>query len=102
MYKSGLKQIDENTQYRMMNHCGMDWRSLLRGMTQQFLKIVRLHGTDSTSTRCFVIDDTLISKTGSTIEGVSKVYDHVSGGFVLGFKALLLSLWDTKSYMREI
>ena len=99
MYKSGLNQIDENTQYRMMNHCSMDWRSLLRGMAQQFLKIVRLHGTDGASTRCFIIDDTLIPKTGSTIEGISKVYDHVNGGFVLGFKALLLCLWDGKSLL---
>ena len=99
MYQSGQKQIDENTLYRMMNHSGMDWRSLLRGMAQQFLKIVRLHGTVSTSPRCFVIDDTLIPKTGKTIEGISKVHDHVSGGFRLGFKALLLALWDGKSLL---
>jgi hypothetical protein len=99
MYQSGQMQIDENTLYRMMNHSGMDWRSALRGMAQQFLKIVRLHGTSSPSTRCFVVDDTLIPKTGKTIEGVSKVHDHTSGGFLLGFKALLLTLWDGKSLL---
>jgi hypothetical protein len=99
MYKSGQMQIDENTLYRMMNHSEMNWRSLLRGMSQQFLKIVFLHGTATQSPRCYVLDDTLISKTGKKIEGVSKVHDHVSGGFQLGFKALLLSLWEGKSLL---
>jgi hypothetical protein len=99
MYKSGQIQLGKNALYRMMNHSGMDWRRLLRGMAQQFLKIVSINGAPSHSTRCFVIDDTLIPKTGSTIEGVSKVHNHVNGGFLLGFKMLLLTLWDGKSLL---
>jgi hypothetical protein len=99
MCKSGQRQIDKNAIYRMMNHCGMDWRSLLCGVARQFLKIIRLHGTPDAAVRCFVIDDTLIAKTGSTIEGVSKVFDHVSGRFVLGFRSLVLALWDGKSLL---
>jgi hypothetical protein len=99
MLKTCQKQIDDNTLYRMMNHCGMDWRSLLTGVAKQFLKFVKFHGTDHKSIRCFVIDDTLIPKTGKTIEGISKVHDHVSNSFKLGFKALLLALWDGKSLL---
>ena len=99
MRKSGLTQIDENTPYRIMNNSQMDWRSLVRRMAQQFLRIACLKGEPNNAARCFVIDDTVIAKTGKTIEGISKVYDHVSGGYVLGFKALLLSLWDGKTLL---
>lgn len=99
MRKSGLTQIDENTLYRIMNNTLMDWRSLVRGMAQQFMRIVSKRGESNNSVRCFVIDDTVVAKTGKTIEGISKVHDHVIGGYVLGFKALLLSLWDGKTLL---
>jgi hypothetical protein len=100
MYKSGQMQTDENTLYRMMNHSQMDWRSLLIGMAMQFLKIVRLNGEDNPAAdRCFVIDDTTVPKTGTTIEGISKVFDHVSGKCLLGFKMLTLAFWDGKSLL---
>jgi hypothetical protein len=99
-YKSGQKQLDENTLYRMMNHSLMDWRAALRGMAMQFLKIVRLKGENSPNTvRCFIIDDTTILKTGFTIEGISKVFDHTVGRCVLGFKQMVLAYWDGKSLL---
>jgi hypothetical protein len=99
MYKSGQMNIDENTVYRMMNHPQMNWRRLLLGVAMQFLKIVKQKGSDNKSVRCFVIDDTLIPKTGKTIEGISKVFDHNEKRCVLGFKKLVLALWDGKSLL---
>jgi len=94
MYRSGQMQIDENTLYRMMNHSQMNWRGLLLGVAMQFSKIVKQEGGDNQRIRCFVIDDTLIPKSGRTMEGISKVFDHCERRLVLGFKMLVLALWD--------
>ena len=99
MCRSGQLQIDENTVYRMMNHCRMSWRSLLYGMAIQFIRITKQHGQSNNEVKCFVIDDTDIAKTGATIEGVSKICSHVSHCFHLGFKMLLLSFWDGRSLL---
>jgi len=99
MYKSGQMQIDENSIYRMMNHSQMNWRSLLLSVAMQFLRIARQKGSDNQTIRCFILDDTVIPKTGKTIEGISKIFDHVHNCFVLGFKMLTLGLWDGKSFL---
>ena len=39
-------------------------------------------------------DDTDLSKTGKTIEGVSKIYNHVSKTYYLGFKLLVAGYWN--------
>jgi hypothetical protein len=46
---------------------------------------------------CFILDDTFLEKTGCFIEGVSRVFDHVSGRCALGFKLLLLTFFDGTS-----
>ncbi len=97
--KSGLCQVDNNTIYRMMNHSLMDWRGLLLEMAARSLEIVSTHGQAGDGVRCFVIDDTEISKTGSTIEGISKVSSHVTQSYHLGFKMLVLALWDGKGLL---
>ena len=43
------------------------------------------------------MDDSLFGKTGDKIEGIGKVFDHVSRKSVLGFRCLLYSFWDGKS-----
>jgi hypothetical protein len=44
-----------------------------------------------------VIDDTDIEKSGRTFEGISKIFSHVTHGFLFGYKMLTLCLWDGKS-----
>lgn len=41
-----------------------------------------------------IFDDTSIAKTGKKIEGVSKIFDHVSHGYILGFKLLVTEYWN--------
>lgn len=43
------------------------------------------------------MDDSLFGKTGDKIEGIGKVFDHVSRKCVLGFRCLLYGFWDGKS-----
>ncbi|MDO9152385.1 MAG: transposase, partial [Paludibacter sp.] len=49
--------------------------------------------------RCYIIDDTLIEKTGKLIEGVTKVFDHVTQKSVLGLKMLVLGYWDGMNFL---
>lgn len=44
--------------------------------------------------RCLIFDDTDLSKTGKTIEGISKIYNHVSKTCHLGFKLLVAGYWN--------
>ncbi len=44
-----------------------------------------------------MLDDTTFQKSGIRIEGVSKVFDHVTHNFIYGMKCLTLALSDGKS-----
>lgn len=90
-------RMDENTLYRTLNNPHIDWRKMLLSFTLQFLRIIKQKGeTAGHEIKCFVADDTTLGKTGKTIEGVSRVNDHVTGGYVFGFKLLLLGFFDGK------
>jgi hypothetical protein len=100
MQKTGQFSMDDNTLYRMMNNPLINWRSILLSFVKQFLQCVINHGdNDDKSIKCFVVDDTALSKTGATIEGISRVFNHVIHRYHLGFKMLTLALWDGKSLL---
>ena len=46
---------------------------------------------------CAILDDTTFQKSGIRIEGVSKVFGHVTHNFIYGMKCLTLALSDGKS-----
>ena len=94
----GLLDVGKNCFYRIMLRPTMNWRRLLIGVSCRFQAIVRKKGdSDSTLPKCFIIDDTTLKNLGLAIEGVSRVFDHVCGHCVLGFKLLLLAFTDGKS-----
>ena len=45
----------------------------------------------------FHIDDTVLEKSGVRMEGISRVFDHVKGRCVLGYKLLLCAFFDGKT-----
>ena len=92
-----LERIDDNSFYRLMNNPWMDWRKLLIGLAKQFKAHVKASGDSPGGTTCFVLDDTDIEKTGKTFEFISRVFNHVTKLFHLGFKMLTLGYWDGKS-----
>ena len=71
---------------------------LLTKITLRFHAILREHqvNTDEHDT-CAILDDTTFQKSGIRIEGVSKVFDHVTHNFIYGMKCLTLALSDGKS-----
>lgn len=91
----GLLDVGKNCFYRMMSRPGMDWRRLLAGVVCRFYAILRMEKAElHEGDRCYIVDDTTIEKTGLAMERVSRVYDHVKGRCVLGFKLLLLAVSD--------
>ena len=74
----------------------VDFGKMITNFSIQFLKITKCKGesTDISSPKCLIIDDTLICKTGKTIEHTGKVFDHCSQTYQLGMKALIYGLWD--------
>jgi len=95
--KNFLEKIDDNTFYRLMNNPWMDWRKLLMGFAKQFAAHVKAKGDFVPATTCFVLDDTDIEKTGKTMEFISRIFNHVTKRYPLGYKLLLLAFWDGKS-----
>jgi hypothetical protein len=95
--KNFLERIDDNTFYRLMNNPWMNWRNLLMGFAKQFALHVKAKGDSASGTTCFVLDDTDIEKTGKTFEFVSRIFNHVTKLYPLGFKMLLLGFCDGKT-----
>ena len=62
----------------------------------RYMCLLRKYGEapQSNTTTCFIIDDTVLEKSGVRMEGVSRVYDHVKGRCVLGYKLLLCAFFD--------
>lgn len=94
----GLLETGKNCYYRMMNRASMDWRKLLYCVCIRFLAVVRHENAEeSHQVKCFIIDDTTLEKTGYKMERSGIVHDHVGNRYVLGFKLLLLALFDGRS-----
>ncbi|GHV60817.1 hypothetical protein FACS1894195_0230 [Bacteroidia bacterium] len=96
--KTGLSEMDDNTDYRLMNNEFVNWRGLL-SFAKQFVRCAKEKGDNNGGVKCFVVDDTDLPKTGKTIECISKIFSHRLHGYILGIKLLVLSYCDTKSHI---
>jgi hypothetical protein len=68
------------------------WRSLLYWITGIVFDAI------STEDACIVVDDTILKKTGVTIENVSYVYDHNEGKSVLGYCMVVVGLFTSGGF----
>ena len=87
--------------YEFLKNELVDWRKILTIFSKQFVKIANKKGDsqDIKSPKCLILDDTLLSKTGKTIEQIGKVFDHCTGKYLLGMKTLVCGFWDGKSFI---
>lgn len=93
-----LLETGKDCYYRMLNRESMDWRTLLLRMNCRYHVIMRKENAVETDhPRCFIMDDTMLEKTGACIEGLSRVYDHVKHKCLLGYKNLLLAYFDGRT-----
>ena len=94
----GILEVGKNCFYRLLARPEMDWRILLLSMARRFHSIVHKEKAEETNApKCYIIDDTTVSKTGLHFEGLSRVFDHVLGKCVLGYKLLILAFFDGRS-----
>ena len=94
-----LSNHGKNCFYRMMIRPSMDWRRLMNHFALRYMCLLRKYGEAPRpdTTTCFIIDDTVREKSGVRMEGVSRVFDHVKGKCVLGYKLLLCAFFDGKT-----
>lgn len=86
--------------YRLLCRPRMNWRKLLLRMALRFMAIVKEENAEEKDhPHCFILDDTTLEKTGITMEGISRVFDHVFHKYVLGYKLLLLAYCDGRSFI---
>jgi predicted nucleic acid-binding Zn finger protein len=92
-------EIGKDTFYRLKNSPSICWRLVLWLFAAKFKKLVENLDTKQSGLRCMVFDDTVLEKSGRFIEKASRVWDHVSQSYSLGFKLLLMGLWDGTSFI---
>jgi len=84
--------------YRLKKNEHINWRSFQYGVIKLMLRTLKEQKINITNTaigvKAYIFDDTIMSKTGKKIEGVSKVWDHVFQRPVLGFQLLVMGLYD--------
>ena len=88
--------------YDLLSSSLINWRVLLYNVVKRFNKVTidRSEDDEGTgATRCFIADDSDIEKRGRKFEGISRIFNHVIGRHIFGFKLLVLGLWDGKSFI---
>lgn len=85
--------------YRMLNDSNIDWRSISYRLNLRLLKTTAVNSEpqENNVSRCLIIDDTDLHKTGRHIEFLGRIFSHVSRTSILGFKGLLMAYHDGKS-----
>jgi hypothetical protein len=80
--------------YRLLANQKINWRSLLLYIAKAYISKEDKFTPSPNSKKCMVFDDTDIEKTGKTIEGISKVFNHVSKKYIFGFKLFVAGYWN--------
>ena len=86
----------KDTFYRLKNTSAIDWRNILWFFVLKFIKVSGKENRNN-GVKCLILDDSVMQKKGKCIEMVSRVWDHVSGRSVLGYKILVGMYWDGTS-----
>lgn len=92
-------EAGKDTFYRLKNNQSICWRMLLWLFAARFKELPNTSSNAAEGPQCLIFDDTLLEKTGKSIEKVSRVWDHVAQRYVLGFKLLLMGYWDGTSFI---
>jgi len=92
-------EAGKDTFYRIKNSQSICWRMLLWLFAAKFKALSDSRLDKPNGPRCMVFDDSIITKTGKNIEMVSRVFDHVTRRYLLGFKLLVMGYWDGTSFI---
>lgn len=84
----------KDSYYRILGNQKINWRDFLFKFVKQYLLKDKDFHTPTDTTKCLIFDDTDLAKTGKTIEGISKIFNHVSKKYYLGFKLFVAGYWN--------
>lgn len=86
--------------YDFLNNANIRWRSITLLFFKQIHILIKTKSDEDTGeSKCLIIDDTLLEKTGKTIEFIGKVFDHCTFRYQLGMKVLTLGYTDGKTFL---
>lgn len=102
--KNGIKVSDisgkKDVYYDVKNNEFIDWRTLLFLHAKRFRYLMlQNQSTIIKGIQAIIFDDTPIEKTGKKTEKLSGMFDHVSGGYIFGYKLLVCGFWDGGSFI---
>ncbi|MCF6183823.1 MAG: transposase [Bacteroidales bacterium] len=100
-YWDRVAGFGKDAYYRMKNNPLINWRVFLTAIVIRVLNTEKHLSTNIKSGKitAFIFDDTTLAKTGYLIEGVSKVWDHVIQKHILGFKLLVMGLYNGSMFL---
>ena len=101
-YFQAITKAGKDSYYRFLKDDSINWRKVAYKFVKRFKALSKEDLTDklgANNPRCFIIDDTDIPKSGKAIEGVSRVWSHLVGKHIVGYKMLCLGLWDGMSFI---
>ena len=89
----------KNPYYDLLGNEHINWRVILYLFARRYLSLSGRIAAHSDKTRALIFDDSPIEKSGKKIEAVSKMHDHVTGRFILGYKLLVCGYWDGDNFI---
>ena len=92
--------FERDTFYRFMNSCAIHWRKFTLLLSTAIIRQAIEPLTSKARRNVLIIDDSLFSRNRSKkVELLARVYDHVSGMYVKGFRMLTLSWSDGNTFL---
>jgi len=89
----------KNPYYDLLGNEYISWRTILYLFAMRYLSLSGRIGEYIGKNRALIFDDSALKKSGAKIEGLSKVHDHVTGRFILGYKILVCGYWDGDNFI---
>ena len=89
-----IGSASKDSYYRLLANQHINWRGFLMSFVKEYLAKDLLFTSPENPIKCLIFDDTDIPKSGKTIEGISKIFNHVSKTYYLGFKLLVAGYWN--------
>ena len=89
----------KNPYYDLLGNEYISWRTILYLFASRYLSLSGRIDKCVVKIRALIFDDSALEKSGVKIEGVSKVHDHVTGRFILGYKILVCGYWDGDNFI---
>jgi hypothetical protein len=89
----------KNPYYDLLGNEYISWCTILYLFAKRYLNLSGRITDYCNKIRALIFDDTPLEKSGKRIEAVSKIHDHVTGRFILGYKLLICGYWDGGSFI---